>query len=533
MFDRWLKLPAHYYLRVTALVIMAVGVCLHNTLMSIGAIWIIANWLIEAKFSTYWEQFKKTPSLWFLLALLVLSFLSLLWSDDVAYGMKDLARKLPFFTIILAVGAARRIDQKVFHFILFVFLGTLLITSIINYYRYNFVIEDPSDIREMSFFISHVRYSTLTVLGAFTSLFLLLRLRKHYWLWILFLGWFSFYTLKSQILNGYVLLLVLSGFTVIYLILKLRAVAWRVGLVSLVVVGLISIGWTIKAEQRAYKGKFDVNPDTLEQFTASGRPYMHDLESLERENGNLIWIYVQPEEVEKEWNKRSEIDYKSLDKDGQPMFGTILRYMTSKGIRKDSVGVWSLTDEEIKKIEHGVTSVAHNKGVKTKLREFFYQWDMYQAGGDPNGHSLLQRMEHLRAAAQIISTKGFIGVGIGDVPKAFNEAYDQIDSQLIEENRHRSHNQFMTFWVSHGILGVLLFAGLLLAPVIKGKADYFSILIFLSLTVSCLFQDLLETQAGVTLFGLFYVLAFYREEGSGDRFAEREKISSLKESRDV
>ena len=54
MFDKWLRLPAHLYLRITALTLLTVGIALSNVLMSIGAIWIISNWLIEADFNSYW-----------------------------------------------------------------------------------------------------------------------------------------------------------------------------------------------------------------------------------------------------------------------------------------------------------------------------------------------------------------------------------------------------------------------------------------------------------------------------------------------
>jgi len=59
MFDKWLNLPAHLYLKLTALVIITVGIAISNVLMSIGTIWIISNWLIEGKFQTYWTKFQK------------------------------------------------------------------------------------------------------------------------------------------------------------------------------------------------------------------------------------------------------------------------------------------------------------------------------------------------------------------------------------------------------------------------------------------------------------------------------------------
>lgn len=490
---------------------MTVGVSLHNTLMSIGAIWLIANYLLEARFKFYWKNFKNTPSLWMLVGILLLSVLSLLWSTDTAYGLKDLSRKLPFFVIPLVIGTAKPIDKKVGYFLLYVFIGITVLTSAINYYRYNFVLESLSDIREMSYFISHVRFSTLTALGVFVSVFLFVEKKGYRWLWLLFGFWLFFYTLTSQILNGYVLLFLLLLVSVVYVIWKIKHRPVRFSLMLLILLGFGTVIALIDREVGTYKRKIEVSLDSLETHTVNNRHYLHDLDENARENGNLVWIYVQPDELRKEWNRRSEIDYHGLDHRGQPMFGTLMRYMTSKGLRKDSLGVWSLTEKEIHRIENGVTSIALNRGPKSKLREFIFQWEMYRSNGDPDGHSLLQRAEHLRVAVWILSQKWLTGVGIGDVPSAFKTAYREMDSKLDAENHHRSHNQFLTIWISHGLIGLILFLGMLVIPMFRKKINYFTLIVFCTLTVSCVFQDFLETQAGVTIFGLFYVLAFYSE----------------------
>lgn len=515
MFDKWLKLPAHYYLRITALVILTVGVCLHNTLMSIGAIWIIANWLIEADFINYWKKFKKSPTIWMLLGILFLGLLSLMWSDDVAYGQKDLARKLPFFAIPFALGLGKPVEQKVVNFLLFIFIGILLLTSGINFYRYHFVLDDPGDIRNMSYFISHVRFSILIVLGIFVGVYLILKKKGPWWLWVIAVAWLLFYLSRSQILNGYVLLVVLAVFSWIYALVKMQSKVGRlVGTVSLVAIAAV-VGWKFSIMMSTFEAAEEVSFSDLEEYSPGGRKYTHDTNSTLMENGNYVWIYVQDWEVAHEWNKRSDFHYYKEDKKGQPMYGTILRYMTSKNLRKDSTGVWSLTDEEVKLIEDGCTSITMNTGLKGKMHEFLHQYHNYKNGGDPNGQSLLQRMEHFRVAWHIISKSGFSGVGIGDVPRVFDSAYAETDSLLSEENRHRSHNQFLTMLISLGLAGLLMFISMMLIPLIKRKSiDYLQLVVFITLFVSCLFQDLLETQAGVTLFGLFYGITVYKEDQS-------------------
>ncbi|MBD3636523.1 MAG: O-antigen ligase family protein [Crocinitomicaceae bacterium] len=515
MFDKWLKLPAHYYLRITALVILTVGICLHNTLMSIGAIWIMANWLIEADYRYYWKKFKSTPTIWLLLGLLFLGLLSLLWSEDVAYGLKDLGRKMPFFAIPFALGLGKPVEKKVIFFLLYIFLGIVVLTSGINYYRYNYVLENVTDIRQMSYFISPIRFSVLTALGTFAAVYLIIKNKGPRIIWIAMIPWLLFYTFKAQMLNGYLMLAVLVIFTMIYLVKENSSYTWKWVIFSTFFFAVVFGVWKVNSLVKLYYIEEDITLDDLELYTVNGNPYYHDLYTDVRENGNLVWLYVQQEELSREWNERSEIPYDSLDRNGQPMYGTLMRYMTSKNLRKDSAGLAQLTPDEITKIENGATSIDINRGFRTKVFEVLYQWDMYQNGGDPNGHSLLQRAEHMRVAWSLVKQHWLIGVGMGDVPTAFESEYSATQSKLSEEYWHRSHNQYLTIWISHGFLGLICLVGMLLVPVFKRKhLDYFHGVVYLTLFFSLLFQDMIETQAGVTIFGLFYALATYQEDQS-------------------
>ena len=125
----------------------------------------------------------------------------------------------------------------------------------------------------------------------------------------------------------------------------------------------------------------------------------------------------------------------------------------------------------------------------------------------------MQRLEHFKVAMHIIKDNWLFGVGIGDVNSAFDDKYLSTNSLLLPENQHRSHNQFLTIWISHGLIGVFLLLAMILLPVLSRKEpDYFLVIICLSLFVSCFFQDMIETQAGATIFGLFYAITAFREK---------------------
>lgn len=512
MFDKWLRLPAHLYLRITALTILTVGIALSNVLMSIGAIWIISNWLIQADFNSYWQKFKEKKTVWLVVAIYFFLAISLLWSDDVGYGFKDLRVKLPFIVIPLVMATSEPLQKKHFYFLLYVFLGIVLYTSVYNYIRYNYVLENVHDIREMSVFISHVRFSVLINFAVFVCIFLIYKKKFKAVLWLVLLGWYVFYLYKSQIINGYILFLTLSIFVVFFFVFKMKSKKLKVTVLTVVILGGVSVGVLGYNTIQQLNTCKHIPFSELDLYTVNNNPYYHDTLNTQIENGEFVWLYVSQEELMQEWGKRSAIPYDSLDNKGQPMYGTLIRFLTSKHLRKDSMGLAALSDDEIQSIENGQTSVQMNKGVITRLNAFLMEYRIYTEGGDPNGHSLIQRIEHLKAAVGIIENHWIAGVGAGDVPQAFTNQYAQMNSRLTEEHQHRSHNQFLTIWVGLGIVGLILFVLLLVWPFFEIKTkDYFMIMVLLSLIISCLFQDFIETQAGVTIFGLFYGLALYRD----------------------
>jgi len=165
-----------------------------------------------------------------------------------------------------------------------------------------------------------------------------------------------------------------------------------------------------------------VDFDNLEQFTASGNPYQHNTKWKQIENGYYVWLYVCPQELKKEWNRRSDIPYESKDKNGQQIKTTLIRYLTSKGFRKDSVGISKLTSEDIKNIENGIANYIYTNryALYPKIYQTIWEIDVYRKGANPAGNSITQRWEFLKTAFSIIQNNFWFGTGTGDVQDAFD-----------------------------------------------------------------------------------------------------------------
>jgi hypothetical protein len=259
-----------------------------------------------------------------------------------------------------------------------------------------------------------------------------------------------------------------------------------------------------------------INIDELESHTALGNKYEHYPEHRITENGTPIMIYISEKELEKSWNKNSSLDYYGLDHKGQVLRGTLFRYMSSLGLRKDAEGFTKLTKEDIKNIENGIPSrKIADSFIFERLEGLRLQIQNYYLGQDPSGHSLLQRFEHWRAALHIISKNPYLGVGTGDAPQEFRNAYLEINSNLHPDYHNRSHNQFLAFWVAFGIIGFILLALLNMTIIGLGwkQQNWLYVLFGLLFFLSFLPEDTLETQQGATFIGFF--LGFLHQKVKG------------------
>jgi hypothetical protein len=245
----------------------------------------------------------------------------------------------------------------------------------------------------------------------------------------------------------------------------------------------------------------------LDKTTAQGNYYIHDTTNYSTENGNYVTLYVCWPELKKAWNERSKISFDSNDIPGNPIKLTLIRYMTSKGLRKDSAGMKQLTDQDIHAVEMGMPNYSFSSltSMPYRIYQVFWELEDYKHGGNPSGHSFTQRLEFWRAASLIIKSHPVAGVGTGDVRIAFANEYNEMHSQLGERYRLRSHNQWLEIGVAFGITGMLWFFLTLVYPGFKtGKIYTFAYFIFWAiLMISICTEDTLETQAGATFYAFF------------------------------
>ena len=431
----------------------------------------MVNFLVEADFKNYWQRIKENHLLHLLIAFYLLHAVSLLWSDNISYGLNDLRIKAPLFvvSIILIAKPIVKSDHAKLYLLLIL---SLLVTSVINFCHYQFLLNAhlAKDIRELSFFGSHIRYGILLAFGIGICLFLSREFKRFSIGLICCAAWFIFYTYYSQVLSGLLSLLVVF---ILYAILYFRERKW-------VLISGAILCLTILIGTAAF------------------------LFSKEKEMTSPI---SQSSELKDAWNKRSRLAFDSLDLKNQPLKTTLSRYIASKGFSPNKISVNKLSEDDVHNIENGYADI-HETGLGFRARLYGLRYQIHHPT-NPNGHSLLQRIESWKTAGQIIKENWLYGVGAGDVADKFEQKYKENKSMLIAENRIRAHNSFLTYWLSFGIIGLVLFTYIQYSffQFEWRNVNYLGLLFIGLSLISFLLEDALETQTGVTFFAFFY--SFY------------------------
>lgn len=478
-----------------------------------------ANWLLEGQWQQKWSRLKSNYSVFFFFGLYISLLFGLLLTDNLAYGLKEITQKLPLLLIPLVFASTKPVNEKEKQLLLGLFVLAVFVYSLMSAYIFFLNYWGFGNVTEISPFVSHIRLSLMVNISIAVVIWGMSRLRTLSKIKLLFgvalLSWFTVYLFILQSLTGIVVLMLMVSLYCVYYAFKIEKRIYK----GFIVLGFFLL-WVIAASYltlnaREYFGnRQQVDEFILNDRTENGNPYENNLKYVQYENGNLVWINVCRKELEKEWNARSSMDYTGKDKLIQPVSSTLIRYLTSMGLNKDSVGVWSLSEEDIAFIEQGATNVMfkeHKIGLYPRLYQTFWEIEQYRTYGHVSGSSLVQRYVFARAGISIFLNNFWFGVGTGDLADVFKEFYKENEPKLKPEYWYLSHNQFLTQAVQVGFFGLLIFLWGWFYPLYHQRKtiDLLSVAFFIIVTLSMLNEDTLQTHVGVSLAAFFYGLLFF------------------------
>ncbi len=463
----------------------------------------------EGMFRGLREFSKNKPALIFA-SIFLLHILGLFFTIDFDYAIKDLRTKLPLLALPIFLSTSEKIGSKTFLGLMLIFMLSLVVASLISTWKV--VFHEYVDIRDVSRYISHIIFSLLISLSLFSLAYFMIRKNriKPVWRIMLFMTiiWLTGYLVLTKSMTGFIIS-ILTLLILIPILVFRQKQTWKKMLSLLFIVAIGGGIWFyIQTAIRDYYAVKKIDFKSLATVTSRGNPYIHNPANLQTENGNYLWLYVQWDELREAWNLRSRIPFDSLDLKNQPVKFTLIRFLTSKGERKDRDAVESLSEKEIQAIEKGTANYIfmENFTIRGRIYEFLAGYDRYQSTGNPTGSTEMQRLEFWKASMELIKANWLWGVGTGDMNIVFDQQYVKMHSKLAPDQRWRSHNQYMSIFIAFGIFGFIWFLFAIFYPplMLKRYDDFFFLVFFIIALLSMLAEDTIESQAGVTFFAFFY-----------------------------
>ena len=458
-------------------------------------------------------RFKQNKILWLTIGIFLLFLLSSVVTYNNGNSLYDLKKNLFFLIIPLAFMLGKPINDFQKRFLFYAFAFSITISIIVGLIRWFTVIKAMNfEVHAISL-ISHIRFSFQLILIFWFFILLLQKNRKtlthrNTLIFSVIAAYTIAFLFFQQSLTG---LIALGGSVIFYILYLIFQLQHKYKVILLIVVGccivlpLLYVLWIVHSFYDIEK----IDKQSMDKKTARGNYYTNDFDSPMVENGNYVFVYICDKEMREEWNKISEFKYDSIGKNGYANSATLIRYLTSKGLRKDAQGVRALTKQDIENVENGIANVIYQEkkySIYPRIYQTIWEYYVYSKTGNANYQSFSQRIEYSKAALTIIKNNFWFGVGTGNWKDEFKKAYHENHSQLSEELYASSHNQYLNYMVKFGMIGFIVIIFLITYPVFytgRNKDPLFLILLIFLFCAN--FADSnFESHMGNSFFTFFY-----------------------------
>ena len=453
-----------------------------------------------------------------MVSMYLMHFIALIYTSDFQYAFKDLRIKLPLLAFPMVLSSMKPLNRKQLDVVLWFFISSVFFVTILGTIK--FIRRDFVDVRELSVFVSHIRVSLCIVFSIFVLGYYFVKRNYSLIVKSLIVFLIIWFLWQITILESFISLLIIAALCFVmmmYFVFRSKNTNVKICMVVAVVVVACVVAYLPYKAVKDYMTPAKIDVEQLDTHTKLGNPYVFDTIHFGVEDARYVGLYLSKNEMLDAWNKRS---VKKINSEWDDGYHALVRYLTSKDLRKDADGVGQLTDNDVRNIENGIANYNYieNPGFKTRIMKVMIAYRNYKKSGDANGSSVFQRIEYIKASLGIIKDNPVFGVGTGDIVDAFANYYEDTNSKLRPEYRFRSHNQYLAITVAFGIVGLLWFLFSMLYPVLADKKNrnYLYLVFLFIMMLSMLTEDTLETQIGVTLFAYFNSLLVFCNEPSSD-----------------
>ncbi|WP_170226958.1 O-antigen ligase family protein [Luteibaculum oceani] len=411
--------------------------------------------------------------------------------DNFDHALNDIRIKAPILAFPLFFAYGPKISAKWRDRVLRIFLmasaGSALTTCVLAFS--DLVGWMDLEFREYSPFFSHIRLSLNLVLAILLLVFVGDGLFEKKYRILLFVPMFlALIVLQSVTGLGILFLAALVSIK--------RLVKSRLGKL-LVLLAILGVGY--------------VGFEVVSYFIQRDQPQPNQ-ESFITENGHYVHTISDDDGMARAWELKSNISIDSTSDRGYNLRGALLRYLSSKNLTKDSIGVAKLSQRDIALIEQGITNYKYPSWwpLKKRFEAIRFQMENYFSNGNPNSNSVGMRLVYWELGLKIFSERPWIGNGVQNLKANYAEAYESFRFKIDEKYRRRAHNQFLTFLICYGVLGFSLISLGFALVIFPWRAQHVARLFLLVLLVSFLAEDTLETQMGATFAGFWMAWFFIK-----------------------
>lgn len=508
--------PVHQTISLIFLMLAAFFMPVSVWMLSAVSIALAVNWIIEGDLRAKIKILSARKNVLILLLLFGVYLVWLFNTSDPAGAVHELQLKLPLLAFPVIIGSSTAISKMRLKMLFLSLITGCMVSVIAGLLALSgFIHADLQTSRDLALFVPSIRLSLLLNFAIFTALWMILDQPggKPYFRIVLALAALSmtFFLFRLLSVTGIIIFIFLSLLTGILLTFRYGRRIWGLSLIIISAAVITASAILLAEEWRSLT--VPANPDLNKPkgMTAAGNGYTNYPEETLVENGYLVWMNVCEKELRKEWNRRSNLDYDSADLAGNELRVTLIRYITFLGMTKDSAAVAALADSDISNIENGFANPLYARPGSPPGKAYELCWEMDRAlkGANPSGHSVAQRLEFYRASIGIIRKNPWLGVGTGDVRKAFSDEYAVNNTSLTGSYRRMiSHNQYLGFAVSFGIPGAVLALVIMILPWLRSRnRSFYPFIMFIVLVFLSMFNDdTFSSSIGAAFFSYFYTL---------------------------
>jgi len=209
--------------------------------------------MIESMFNIFRRFLRKEnmPAIIFS-SLYLAHLLGLLFTIDFDYALKDLRVKLPLLVLPVIFSVTESLDWKKFRTLMLFFIAAVVVGTLIS--TFILLSEDVDNLRDISIFISHIRFSLLISIAMFALAYFITKQAgfKSYMrvIFIFVLGWLGIYLLLSASITGIVVLLIAIFVMALHYTMKKKNIYSRIALVMMILAPVVLFVYLMGADSK-------------------------------------------------------------------------------------------------------------------------------------------------------------------------------------------------------------------------------------------------------------------------------------------